>query len=396
MAYIDGKEILFSPNINIGEGGGGVMEYNETIIFKKGDIVSYNGLLYTPKADNTSGILPTNEIAWEELTSGKANKFEVAELRGHVDATVQTFDEYTFANDVKINNLEQKSIITNKRLANLESATLDFIEDSTVAYQKTVPENALPYAKVQKIGGMTYKDGDILRSAPVTELVSEGVNLMPYPYYETTKTYNGITFTDNGDGTITANGTATSDSSFNLARNFPVKTGMVLSGTHNGGSDTYEIQGYLDSNNFISTNKGYEVAKKDFTVTLRIVIRSGYTANNLVFKPMMSYNATLPYHPYFKHTFSIPEAVQTLEGYGQGNPDNADEYNYIDYDKKIFYQFGNIVNNAWVTNQKEIDLSAILIGDNYIEVEGSGTITAVNDYNYAVPTTIDYVTDIGE
>lgn len=40
---------------------------------------------------------------------------------------------------------------------------------------------------------------------------SRNKNLNVYPYYETTQTHNGITFTDNGDGTITASGT-TSDS----------------------------------------------------------------------------------------------------------------------------------------------------------------------------------------
>ena len=30
-----------------------------------------------------------------------------------------------------------------------------------------------------------------------------GKNLIPYPYVETTKTVNGVTFTDNGDGSIT-------------------------------------------------------------------------------------------------------------------------------------------------------------------------------------------------
>ena len=33
-------------------------------------------------------------------------------------------------------------------------------------------------------------------------------NLIPYPYYNTTKTVNGITFTDNGDGTISVTGSA--------------------------------------------------------------------------------------------------------------------------------------------------------------------------------------------
>ena len=41
-------------------------------------------------------------------------------------------------------------------------------------------------------------------------------NLIPYPYYETTLTRSGITFTDNGDGSITANGTATARAYFKL------------------------------------------------------------------------------------------------------------------------------------------------------------------------------------
>lgn len=41
-------------------------------------------------------------------------------------------------------------------------------------------------------------------------------NLLPYPYDVTTKTENGVTFTDNGDGTITLNGTATGTAVFEL------------------------------------------------------------------------------------------------------------------------------------------------------------------------------------
>lgn len=36
-----------------------------------------------------------------------------------------------------------------------------------------------------------------------------GKNLLRYPYHNTTLTKNGITFTDNGDGSITLNGTST-------------------------------------------------------------------------------------------------------------------------------------------------------------------------------------------
>lgn len=43
-------------------------------------------------------------------------------------------------------------------------------------------------------------------------------NLIPYPYRDTTKTVNGITFTDNGDGSITIKGTATTDAAFSLCK----------------------------------------------------------------------------------------------------------------------------------------------------------------------------------
>ena len=46
-----------------------------------------------------------------------------------------------------------------------------------------------------------------------------GKNLLPYPYYNTTKTVNGITFTDNGDGSVTISGTATGGAYFYLQTN---------------------------------------------------------------------------------------------------------------------------------------------------------------------------------
>lgn len=53
---------------------------------------------------------------------------------------------------------------------------------------------------------------------PATASVTcKGKNIIPYPYYETTLTRNGITFTDNGDGSITMNGTATAAAVFYLA-----------------------------------------------------------------------------------------------------------------------------------------------------------------------------------
>lgn len=53
---------------------------------------------------------------------------------------------------------EKKNTVTEKRLVNLEKGIPSdrFTTDSSVAYQKSVPSNALPYAQINKIGGMTF------------------------------------------------------------------------------------------------------------------------------------------------------------------------------------------------------------------------------------------------
>ena len=192
------------------------------------------------------------------------------------------------------------------------------------------------------------------------------------------------------------------------------------------------------------------------------------------------------YIPYMSDTLAIPEAVKSLAGYGLGV--NAEYYNYIDFERKVFVQnvyrkvfdgtehivvslrpaghyryairvvpykapdvAGDIIvicnhypsTSTYRTNDRfedgisasnenlflvdtavqvdnvddikaklkawydegnplivdyiletpiETDISAYLT-DEYIEVEGGGTVTAVNEYGYDVPTNISYLTD---
>ncbi len=141
-----------------------------------------------------------------------------------------------------------------------------------------------------------------------------GKNLLPYPYAHTTRTTEGITFTDNGNGTITANGTATGNAYFSLTETsrgvgFNVKAGeqYVLRGCPDGGStSTYMVYsqsiGAQDyGNGAIST-----VSTEDKSVNVAIVIYKGVTVSNLIFKPMISlaniFDKT--YEPYTHQTIT--------------------------------------------------------------------------------------------
>ncbi len=124
----------------------------------------------------------------------------------------------------------------------------------------------------------------------------EIVNHIPYPFNESTKTENGITFTDNGDGTITVNGTATANATFTVA------TGLILpaskyklSGCPVGGNrgTRYFLEGNVTGQSSITdigegSIKDYSSAETDIMfakIYFRIV--SGQTVENLVFAPCL-------------------------------------------------------------------------------------------------------------
>ena len=126
-------------------------------------------------------------------------------------------------------------------------------------------------------------------------------NLIPYPYTETTKTANGVTFTVNSDGSIMVNGTATSDADFMLLRG-PIQgysESYFLSGCPSGGSDTT----YYISENFTAskdTGNGVVLNNLPSDQVWRIVIKSGTTVNNLVFRPILNEGTEAkPYNKWF-------------------------------------------------------------------------------------------------
>lgn len=65
-----------------------------------------------------------------------------------------------------------------------------------------------------------------------SQFTTTGKNLLKYPYIETTKTYQGIMFTDNKDGSINVSGTATGMSYYNLYSNRDGKRLTLASGTY--------------------------------------------------------------------------------------------------------------------------------------------------------------------
>ena len=147
-------------------------------------------------------------------------------------------------------------------------------------------------------------------------------NLIPYPYLKTEHTSNGVTFVVNDDGSITVNGTATADAYFNFANAKLLKGTYCISGCPSGGSTTtyyLVLRGY----DFDMGKGASFTVKTSWSNNYQIMIKSGYTANNLVFRPQL--NIGLSATPYEKGsavqsaTFNTPNGLPGVPVTSDGN-----------------------------------------------------------------------------
>lgn len=161
----------------------------------------------------------------------------------------------------------------------------------------------------------------------------EGYNLLPYPYIDTTKTTAGITFTDNGDGTVTANGTATGNAFFNLSKPKLALGEYRISGIPEGASlSTY----YIKFGTYYTSSGSFQWGADGGKPTESyICISEGVTVNNLIFKPMLvSGTEDKPYQQY--GVMPSPDYPSKVETVGSNvnfyNEETAEKNKYLDGD----------------------------------------------------------------
>lgn len=174
-----------------------------------------------------------------------------------------------------------------------------------ISLNKELTLNEILYPQLEE--GTSATEYEVNKDKDVEKVIYRSRNLISYPYVATTKTVNGVTFTDNGDGTITANGTATANAYFGLYNNlFSIPNGdYVLSGCPTGGSvSTYflaatnaEGAAYTKFIQDVGSGKTFSSDNEKWAITVRII--SGTTVDNLVFKPQLEFGSTAtPYTPY--------------------------------------------------------------------------------------------------
>ena len=139
-----------------------------------------------------------------------------------------------------------------------------------------------------------------------TGTVTTGAQLLVYPFYNTTKTQNGITFTALDDGRVSIKGTVTgNNATYILQQNLILPPGTYTK--NNLGTIKYMISRYLNGafdrvevsqNDVTFDTDGWDYDVYEYKPLLQTVT-VGDTFNNLIVSPMLSAGATpKPWEPY--------------------------------------------------------------------------------------------------
>ena len=211
-----------------------------------------------------------------------------------------------------------------------------------------------------------------LRSAPVTEVESVGVNILPFPYFNMNASHDGGNMVANADGGISLSGTPTSIIYLYLYSGAPLKGVVTLSASGTFSNASLFLTLYNANGEIIydgETISGLTCDLDAYPLATHMEIMLKRQGNNVALSgvcyPMLNRGTTaLPYAPYARKTLPIPETVQVLDGYGWGI--NADCYNYIDWEKRQFVKrvekvgFDGSPDEYWMMNQFS-NLSAYII-----------------------------------
>lgn len=225
---------------------------------------------------STSGLVETYTIT---LTDGTTSTFSVANGKGissiSKTGTSGLVDTYTITfND------GTESTFTVKNGENGDKAEIEKINKALETNTSNITKNTTSIANLNN---------------------ATRINLLR-PTLQT-QTLNGVTCKNNGDGTYTLSGTSTSTTVFTI-QILDISSGMKrLVGCPSGGSSTsykLEIQYYQvdfgDGGNNKSSLKN---------ANLRIIVYSGVTCDNLVFKPMLTTNLNATYDDFVSYEDSI-------------------------------------------------------------------------------------------
>jgi hypothetical protein len=236
-------------------------------------------------------ITSANIAAWNSAATKTTQNTDAIEAVRKVAVANQT---KVTALDAAVKKLQDEDVSIGKNIAEVRATATEALNKATRAIDTITENSALTLSTI----GMAYRRNILKNTASST-------------------TKNGVTFTVNGDGSVTVNGTATADTEL-IVRNMTLQanTSYILTGCPSGGSaSTYHMY-TMNTSTWSGTRRdvgsGATLATGEYTGwTVRIKIASGCTTDSLVFYPMLRY-AEVTDDTYEPYTPSLQEQINAL------------------------------------------------------------------------------------
>lgn len=128
---------------------------------------------------------------------------------------------------------------------------------------------------------------------------------------ENKATSTGI-FTVNADKTVTVNGSPVSDTTFDINSAITIDHPVKLVGCPSGGGgSTYALVAKIGTSYLVDDGNGLELEAG--TYRIYILVKGGYTASNVVFKPMFTVNHNLTYADYVPYAMTNRELTEKAQ-----------------------------------------------------------------------------------
>ncbi|MDD3267563.1 MAG: hypothetical protein PHC75_10345, partial [Burkholderiales bacterium] len=303
--------------------------------------------------------------------------------------------------DYQINTIDLSKTLVESQERIIEEEAGTIITGTDIA----ITDNTKPTGRITGFECASVQNGTPSPDTPipvnstgdggVVNVWSHRKNLLK-PTLENSTTVNGVTLTNNHDGTFTLNGTANTTSAVRIYNGIAKKIVM-----HNGKSYTFStnvIQGdfgrstftfavYNPDNtvryNFMNTTKNVSTNTKLMTWDtpvqgIAVYFVEGTTFNNVVFNIQLQEGTATPYEPYTGNEYPITLPV----GYVGGSlPNGVKDTNTMQYMKSITFSGQSVTipdmksnGSFWSTRggtlvDKTITLDSVPSGDTTIEYE---------------------------
>ena len=316
VSQINGERISFKCGIGVRELNGGILKSEDFGLLLD---TAYNQGKHEKNLQNPHAITPEQIGALTKEQTEALVRSKVAELVDSAPEALDTLVELSKALGDDPNFATTIMELLSEKANNSEVNEALGKKADKVEVANTLKGNVI--GEIVSMDDVSPIDHTVKVRCSVSgaKITRCGDNLLSYPYYHTTRTSSGVTFTDNGDGSITLNGTAEADNAasfyFVYHESLNFKDGVTYYIPDFSDKGISFILQYLDENGTTVYGRKAVTWNKAYTLRLiwLVVAKSGTSFTNEVIYPYLSIRKDAEYERYEGKIFEVDSGTSSVE-----------------------------------------------------------------------------------